>query len=97
MCIRVFKCRLLSTPSLHKIRLVLDEFLVDAYSSSTIVHRLQGVSFHRLQGVSFHRADLFDRAVVIRTPRFEFVPPLADEAAVLSFVRSHNHVLIRHL
>jgi hypothetical protein len=70
-----------------KVRLLLGQLFADAHSSSTAIfatiYRLQGGGFHRVINIA---ADLLDCAVVIRIPRFEFVP-LADEAAVLSFVR----------
>jgi aminoglycoside phosphotransferase (APT) family kinase protein len=74
-----------------KIRVLLGQLFVDAHSPSIAVYRLQGGSFHCVIA-----AEVLDRAVVIRIPRFEYVP-LADEAAILSFVRSHSQLPVPHI
>jgi hypothetical protein len=43
-----------------------------------LVYRLQDGSFHRVI-----TANLLDPAVIVRIPRFEYGPPLADQVAIL--------------
>jgi hypothetical protein len=43
-----------------------------------LVYRLQDGSFHRVIA-----ANLLDPAVIVRIPRFEYGPPLADQVAIL--------------
>jgi Phosphotransferase enzyme family len=67
----------------EKLRVVLQLLFTDAYSACTVVYRLQGGGFHRVVA-----ANLLNGAVVIRIPHVS----LSDEAAVLSFIRSHSKI-----